>query len=188
MSMALSTLEEGPTAPWESIRLLMRRPWLDDLPPLAPLPDGACLRLYELRDLTALVTLLTRAFVTPWSESGVRRELTEAPDVAAVYVVALDDRVIATASAKLAPDTFPGAGYVHWVAADPEYQGKGLGALVTIRVLQHFRDTGFQEAVLETHNFRVQAQRSYLRLGFVPEYRDRAEQLRWARVLPQHIR
>jgi len=170
------------------IQLFMRRPWLDDLPEPPALPPGYIVRAYEPDDLSALATLLTRAFGDSWGEEQVRRRLVEAPDVEQIYVIAHQDRLVATASARMLPDVYPGSGYVHWVGADPVYQGKGLGALVSIRVLQHFRDAGLRDAVLETDDFRLPALRMYLRLGFVPEYRAPDHQRRWAHLLAQLVR
>jgi mycothiol synthase len=168
----------------------MRRPWLDDLPEPPALPPGYTLRAYRSDDLPALATLLTRAFGDPWDEERVRRVLVEAPDVEETYLIAHQDRLVATASARVMPDVYPGSGYLHWVGTDPEHQGKGLGTLVSIRVLHHFRDAGLRDAVLETQTNRVRAVRTYLRLGFVPEYHygDPGEQLRWAQVLTRVVR
>jgi mycothiol synthase len=175
---------------WIRTRLFMRRPWLDDLPELPALPPGYILSAYEPDDLPALATLLTRAFGDQWGEEQVRHRLAEAPDVEAIYVIAHQDRLVATASARVMPDVYPGSGYLHWVGTDPDYQGKRLGTLASIRVLHHFRDAGLRDAVLETQTYRVRAVRTYLRLGFVPEYHygDPGEQLRWARVLSQIVR
>jgi mycothiol synthase len=159
-------------------------PGYEDLPKPPRLPQNFILRPFLPPDIAALATLLTRAFEEKWDEERVRRTLTEAPDVDAVYVVAQGDELVATASARIMPDIFPGSGYLHWVAVDPRYRGQGLGSLVSIRVLQHFRDLGLHDAVLETENFRMAAVRTYLRLGFVPESRDREEQRRWASLLP----
>ena len=175
---------------WIRTRLFMRRPWLDDLPGPAALPPGYTLRVYGPDDLPALARLLTRAFEDLWDEERVRHVLIDAPDVEETYVIAHQDRLVATASARVMPDVYPGSGYLHWVGTDPDYQGKGLGTLASIRVLHHFRDVGLRDAVLETQTYRVRAVRAYLRLGFVPEYHygDPGEQLRWARVLSQVVR
>jgi mycothiol synthase len=172
---------------WDRTRLFMRR-GLADLPEPPALPAGFAVRRLLPREADALAVLLSRAFEDPWDEAKVRKVLVEAPDVEAIYVIADGTRLVATASARMLPDKYPAAGYIHWVGADPDYQGRGLGTLVSLRVLKHFRDAGLHDAVLETHNFRLPAIRSYLKIGFVPEARDAGELERWSRVLPKLVR
>jgi mycothiol synthase len=104
-----------------------------------------------------------------------------------IYVVAGERSLLATASARVMPDQFPGSGYVHWVAADPAAQRMGLGTAMVVRVLRHFREAGLQDAVLETYEDRLPAIRCYLRLGFVPEYPGAEPRLIWARWPPQVV-
>ena len=175
---------------WTSTRLFMRHPSLAEIPPLPEPPAGYVLRGYQPVDGSGLAALLTRAFGEAWDEARVRRDLAETPDVEQIYLIAYHDKLVATASARLLPDEYPGSGYVHWVGADPAHQGKGLGRLVSLRLLHHFRAAGLRDAVLETNGFRLPAVRTYLRLGFVPErhYGDADEQRRWSRLLPQIVR
>jgi ribosomal protein S18 acetylase RimI-like enzyme len=167
--------------------ILMRRPDLDDLPELE-LPPGFTMRLALPDEVSALAILLTRAFEVPWDEDLVRNRLTEAPDVEAVYVVVHAGALVATASARIVPEEFPGSGYLHWVGADPDFQGKGLGRLVVLRVLLHFREAGLRDAVLETQDHLVAPLRTYLRLGFLPEYREEPDRRRWSRAMPRLVR
>src|SRR4029077_10740137 len=107
-----------------------------------------------------------------------------AKDVQAIYVIAGAEGLVATASARLM-DLYPGSGYLHWVAVDPAFRGRRLGPYISLLVLRHFKDLALRDAIVETHDFRLAAVRTYLRLGFVPEWRDRAEQQRWACLLPR---
>jgi mycothiol synthase len=166
----------------------MRRPDLEDLPELVALPPSYALRRALPDEVGILAKLLTRAFEVPWDEDLVRRRLSEAPDVEAIYVVAHAEVPVATASARVVPEEYPGSGYLHWVAADPDYQGKGLGRMVVLRVLMHFREAGLRDAVLETQERRLAPLRTYLKLGFVPEYREDDDRLRWSRALPRLLR
>jgi mycothiol synthase len=166
----------------------MRRPYLDELPDAPPLPPGYAVRPYEPADLAGLAEMLTAAYGVRWDEARVRRDLAEAPDVERIYLAVHDGTPVATASARLVPQRFPGSGYVHFVGTAPEHRGKGLATLVTLRVLHHFREAGLRDAVLETDDFRLPALRTYLRLGFVPEYREPEQQRRWARLLPRLVR
>lgn len=165
--------------------LLLHRPDLSDLAAIPALPNG-----YELRafagegDLAPLSITLSEAFGDPWPAERVRTELTEAPDVKAVYVVAWQGEPVATASSRYLPDCFPRSGYVHWVGTRPLHARKGLSAALMARVLQDFVERGYEDAVLETEDFRLSALRLYLKLGFLPVYEVRGEdhRERWAAI------
>ncbi len=135
-------------------------------------------------DAAQIAALLSEAFEEEWDAERVIRELGPDEGVDASFVVRESQAVVAVASARHVPDLYPGAGYLHYVAADSSRAGRGLGSVVTLAVLRHFRDEGLDTAVLETDDFRLPAIRTYLKLGFVPEYRHQADQGRWSRVIP----
>jgi len=164
----------------------MRRARLDDLPPLSEPPPGYTLRLLRPGEEETLAQLLQKAFPEmTWTVKKARAALVDAPDVKATYVIAHDNTLVATASARFVPEQMPDTGYVHWVGADPAHKGRGLGALVSLRVLHHFRAMGCRDVVLETDDFRLPAIKVYLALGFVPEHVDPTHPERWARVMEQ---
>ena len=166
-------------------QLLMLRPHLRDLPPVSPLPAGYRLRLAAGEaDEEALAAMLAAAFDKPWDAARVRRELTAAPDVRAVYVVTWQDLPVATAASRSLPDRFPGSGYVHWVGTHPEHQRRGLAAALLARLLRDFAERGDRDAVLETDDFRLPALRAYLACGFLPVYDVAGEdhRARWSAV------
>ena len=164
--------------------LLMRRPSLAALPPLPPLAPDHSLRLAGEDDTPTLVDLLHRAFVdATWTTSRVQKELQNEPTVKQTLVVERQGNVIATASVRLLPERFPGSGYLHWVAVDPAHQGQRLGYIVSLAVLHAFADIGCADAVLETQDERLPAIKTYLRLGFVPEYTDETHQEQWKVLL-----
>lgn len=157
-------------------QLNMRRPHLRDLTAIPPLPDGYRLREYAgSGDMPSLITTLTESFAEPWDEARVRRELTAAPDVNAVYVVDFWGYVVGTTSSRLVADRFPGSGYVHWVGVANDHLRRGLGAALLARVLHDFRARGYRDAVLETDDFRAPAISAYLKFGFVPIYEVKGE-------------
>lgn len=99
---------------------------------------GLCLRAAGSRDAAALARLLTDAFDERWDVARVDRDLLTAPDVVRTWIVEGNesgDRLHATASERLLPDEYPGAGYLHWVGTShqarvyfklgfiPEYRG-----------------------------------------------------------------
>jgi mycothiol synthase len=150
-------------------QLFMRRPDLEDLPPLPSLPAGYEIRTAGPEDAEAIAAVMASAFGPEWSAAMVREKLLDAPDVPETFVVTADGVPVATASARFAPEQYPGSGYVHWVGADVAHQGKGLGFAVTLAVLHYFREHGCRDAILETDPPRLPAIRVYLGLGFRPE-------------------
>ena len=175
--------DSGPVAP--SHDLFMHRPTLDDLPELPPLPAGYTLRPSRAEDRAGLAVLLRRAFNDEtWTAQRVSEVLTDAADVETVFVIAHADGLVATASVQI-QDQSAATGWLHWVATDPGHQGTGLGTHVCLAVLRRLRQLDFDEARLNTQDYRLPAIRAYLRLGFVPEYRDHDEQRRWSRVFPR---
>lgn len=158
----------------------MRRLNLDALPALPPPPDGYRLRLAEDADADALAALLRAAFDDDaWTVARVRADLLDASDVVSTFVVDFDGRPVATASARLRPDSHPGSGYLHWVGALPGHAGKRLGFIVSLAVLHEFVRLNCRDAVLETDDFRLPAIKTYQNLGFRPEFRDETHEARW---------
>ena len=169
--------------------LVMRRPNLLNLPTLPALPDGYALREAQPEDTSALAAVLDRAFASDtwdqarsWDEARVAATLNEQEGVKQTLVVDFKGRPIATASARLQPDRFPGSGYLHWVAVDPDHQGQRLGFFLSLAILHTFETLGCVDAVLETQDHRQAAIKTYLKLGFLPEYRDEAHRERWAAI------
>ena len=163
--------------------LIMRRPNLGNLPDVPELPEGYLLRLYQTTDRASLAILLAEAFEDPqWTQERVRETLTESTEVEAVYVVECAGRIVATASARLLPDIFPGSGYLHWMAVSPEHRGKHLGYAVTLAVLHEFARLGCKDAVLETQDARLAAIRIYKSVGFLPEHTHETHPERWSKI------
>lgn len=161
----------------------MRRPNLDDLPELPPLPPGYLLRPACEADAESLAALLAKAFDTgAWTPERARSDLLANPDVKQTYLITCEGRVVATASALLLPEIYPGTGIVHYVAADPEHRGKRLGSLISLAVLHEFARLGCQDARLLTDDPRLPAIKTYLDLGFEPVRIDESHAERWRKV------
>lgn len=166
--------------------LLMRRPHLKDLPPLPELAAGYTLRVAHDADMDGIATVLQGAFPNEgWTGEKARQALSKADGVETVFLVEQDGKAVATASSRLIPTEFPGSGYVHWVAADAAHKGQRLGWVVSLATLHDFVRLGCTDAVLETQDFRLPAIKTYLRLGFVPEYRDAEHIARWSQIFIQ---
>jgi mycothiol synthase len=162
-------------------QLVMRRPSLADLPPLAS-PHGYALRQARADDAEGLAALLVRAFNDPWDAARATRDLLAAPDVLRTFLVLSGDAVVATASAQLVPKRWPGSGVLHWVATDPAHAGHRLGRLASLAALHALRDHGCGDARLLTDDHRLPAVRTYLGLGFEPEPVEADHAERWTAV------
>lgn len=165
----------------EREQLLMRLPTLADAQEPV-LEDGFTLEQVPLAQAGELAALLQSAFGDPWDEDRVCRELGADNGVQAIYGIRSHAQLIATASARAIPPLYPNSGYVHWVGVDPVHRGRSLGKLVTAAVLVHFREAGLEDSVLETDDYRLPAIKTYLGLGFVPEYRTPEHRLRWSKI------
>lgn len=173
-------MDEEPRAPYRA--LFMRRPHLQELPPLDP-PAGYRVRTAGPADLDGLARLFRAAFDTDWDVARVDCTLLEDPSVVAIYVIEhAEGRIVATASSRLLPEQYPGSGYLHWVAAHPAESGRRLGYLITLAVLHDFAGRGLTDSVLETDDPRLPAIATYLKCGYVPEPREPLDQKRWAKV------
>lgn len=165
----------------------MRYPNLANLPELV-LPEGFVLRSLTANDLSELACLLAASFPELiWTPQKAHEALFADLTVKETLVLIEEATGVfaATASARLLPERFPGAGYLHWVGAHQSFRGKGLGRLITLAVLHKFREMGCTSAVLETQDFRLPALQTYFKLGFEPEHYDDTHPARWQMVLSQ---
>jgi mycothiol synthase len=137
-------------------------------------------------DAEGLSRLLGVAFPEmQWDAARARADLIEAADVKATFVVAENDQLLATASARYFERRFPGVGYVHWVAVDPAARGRGLFDVVMGAVEAQFEADGRRVAILETDDRRLPAIAAYLRLGYIPQYTEGDHEERWSRIFIQ---
>jgi mycothiol synthase len=183
---AMSTTENTPES--EAVKappqIRMRRPSLDELPPL-DVPLGLTLRTAESQDEPALAALLASAFEDDsWTVERVQKSLTQADDVYQVFVlVGESGDLMATASSQFRPgDTR--SGFVHWVGANPTIKVKGqrLGYRVSLAVLHDLKARGFSSSTLITDDFRLPAIKTYLNLGFLPLVTHESHPERWQKV------
>ena len=144
--------------------------------PCAPSPQTSCLSwpAYSPPAFPELLWPPKKAHEALFADLTVKETLALVNEASGVFA--------ATASARLLPERFPDAGYLHWVGAHQSFRGKGLGRLVSLAVLHKFRELGCTSAVLETQDFRLPALQSYLKLGFEPEHYDDTHAARWETI------
>lgn len=163
-------------------QLFMRRPNLEGLPDLPPLPAGYEWRELREEDLEPVAALMTVAFEDDsWTSERVHREFVAAAEVKKTFVIGCSGVAVAAASVQI-PEKSPETGFLHWVAADPEHRGKRLGYLVSLAVLHELARHGCKDTALLTDDPRLPAIKTYLNLGFLPEHRDESHPDRWKAV------
>lgn len=148
------------------------------------LPEGASLRAATTADGPAIAAVLAESFEEDWDVQRVAAEFFDAADVPVTWVVEDGQGIIGAASERIMPDTYPDAGYIHYVGVLDRARGKRVGAALTAQCVHGFAERGLSTTVLETDDFRIPAVITYLRLGFIPTYRSDAEQGAWSALLP----
>jgi len=169
-------------------RVVMIRPTLTGLP-WYDCPPGFRIRWYRSGDEEhwvrihqladhynkASLALFENQFGGGRPELGLRMAFLEAPD----------GRVVGTAAAWWSDSFRDGVwGRVHWVAIEPNRQGKGLSKPLLAAVCLRLRELGHERAYLTTATVRIPAINLYLRFGFVPDARSPRERAAWERILP----
>ncbi len=162
---------------------LRMRMELGDLPKTVTIPEGYALRRAAPEDASGIARVLTTAFKEPWSAEKVREVLLDHPEVPETFVIARQERIVAVANYQVMPVEFPNAGWLHYVAVDPDEGGRGLGYIVCLAVLEESARRSNREVYLTTDDFRVPAIRTYLKLGFKPDCWHPSHPERWKRVL-----
>jgi len=169
-------------------QLFMRRPHLDELLLLPPLPPGYTLTELREEQLIPVAALFRTAFEdASWTPERVHREFVAEVGVKKTFLISYAGSPVAAAAA-LVPEKSPETGMLHWVAADPAHRGKRLGYIVSLAVLHEFVRHGCRDAALLTDDPRLPAIKTYQNLGFVPEFRDETHPGRWAAVAEEMAR
>jgi mycothiol synthase len=165
-------------------QLTMHRRTLADLPSNS-LPDGYFLYHYsDEQDAAAWNKIIEESF--HWqSDFHKAMESDEAFRPERVWFVRYGNIPVATASAWYIPQRGETAGYLHMVGLLPQYAGKGLGLQVSLAALHQMKREGRQSAALQTDDFRLPAIKTYLKLGFVPEFTHESHAERWKAILIQ---
>lgn len=83
-----------------------------------------------------------------------------------VFVLKYNNKIIATATAWYRPEYGERTGYLHMVAVDSKFRGKGLSKIVVMAAILYMIDEGKERVVLKTNSYRIAAIGLYKKLGF----------------------
>ncbi len=163
-------------------QLRMEKTGLSDVPQLA-VPEGYVMRTFREGDEVALARIYAVTKLDKDTVDIVRQDILEdacfTPD--RVFMAEHKGSVVGTASTWLAPDE-PDAGYLHMVGVLDGHRGKRLGAALTCAALRFSRFEGFDIQRLMTDDWREDAIRLYVDLGFYPLVTDASHPMRWEAV------
>ncbi|MBI5395246.1 MAG: GNAT family N-acetyltransferase [Verrucomicrobia bacterium] len=161
------------------IKLRMRRPNLENLPPVE-LPAGYTLRHYRGGDEAVWMELFHRIFaddprsgVPPMTLRDLRDEFLSSPNWKPErlwFALAPDGKPVGMAMAWMRMEDNQAVASLHWVGVLAAHRGRRLGEALSLACLhQHQRD-GWPDCWLPTESFRISAVQTYERLGFSAVY------------------
>jgi predicted dehydrogenase/GNAT superfamily N-acetyltransferase len=159
--------------------------WPEGRPvPSAPLPAGYELRQYTEADEAAYIELMDKAGFTGWTPEQVRGMIRQVlPDGFFLVVHRPTGRLVATTVSIHRPtDRYPYGGELGWVAGDSEHKGKGLGMVVCAAATARLLQAGYRRIYLQTDDFRLPALKTYLKLGYRPDFSHESMEERWRRI------
>jgi mycothiol synthase len=147
-------------------------------------PSGFALRTWTARDDSGLLALFHRAGFTQFDG----RQLDHALSICLPYGCFLVEH---TASGSIVSSMMARhvsspehrfGGRIDWLATDPSYRARGLGALSARAATRRLREAGYDDVYVTTDDYRLGAVKIFLDIGFRPVVDD-ACRVRWHRVL-----
>lgn len=176
-----------PTPDYRQLR--MHNTQLDKLPKQTPPLDGYSIRNFRKGDETNWIDIIKSAFGERFADDPeiVLKDILNKPgfDPESFFLVTHNGEPVGAIVALTIPNGPENLGYINLVAVKPEHQGKQLGRTLTLTALYYFKRNGHQTVILDTDDFRIQAIKTYLSLGFTPVHLNRAHQKRWAKILKE---
>jgi mycothiol synthase len=131
------------------------------------------------------IDIIKQSFGEQWSAPQFRRELIESSGYKGdnIFFLSSNGFTIGTVTAFVAGEDH---GYLHMLGIVPEFQGRGLGYLLGLKVLHYFKN--YKKVTLMTHSDRLPAIKTYLKLGFVPDYKEYAGQDVWSKIFTELLK
>lgn len=164
-------------------QLEMLREDLRELPEIV-VPEGYGLRNYREGDEPDWCAIMDGNIGVDWTVEKCRRKLVEdarfEPDC--LFFATCDGEVVGSACAWRKAIDEQIVGEVHMVAVLEAHRGKRLGHMLNVAVLHRLKRQGFQQAHLQTDDWRLVAIKSYLAAGFQPLNSHESHPERWASV------
>jgi mycothiol synthase len=139
-------------------------------PPTWTTPEGYQLRTYQPGDESEFFQLMERVGFPGWTMPIFDTWLQKILQDGLFFLIHQGTGgMAATAMACHNPTPLhPFGATLSCVGVDPEHQGQGLGYIVSAAVTRRLIDAGYKEMYMETHDWRLAAIKTYLKLGWIP--------------------
>ena len=163
----------------ETSQLRMKARLDRPLPEVGPLPERCGLHAADDHARASWNWIIKASFDEKQDYSMIENDPDCAPE--RVFFLRHACMDVATAAAQV---TDKGEGWIHMVGIHPAYMGEGWGRFVIREAMKCLKDLGLKECLLSTDDWRLPAIRTYLELGFEPDYdeADGVSKARWAAV------
>ncbi|MCE5237817.1 GNAT family N-acetyltransferase [bacterium] len=164
----------------------LRRPHLDDLPPVR-IPAGYRLATASEFDnpCPTWAGVINACFEDQhWTEEYIRESFMAKPqyDSEGVFFIMCGEEAVATAFTWRDEPDETREGRIRWVATLAEHRGRGLGKAIVLATMHYFRDRGFEAVHLGTLPPLLPAIRMYLGLGMQPVLGEPEHDAAWRGV------
>lgn len=174
----------------ENLSVVMIRETLDDVPQFA-LPPPFTVRWYRPGDAATWLRIHLAADKYSIFPPGKFQKQFGTDEQALAerqcYLCDGEGNAIGTTTAWFADYRGRPHGRIHWVAIEPEFQGRGLAAPMLTIACNRLRELGHDRAFLDSATVRVPALNLYLKFGFVPDICGE-EDLRAWRLVGPHLK
>ncbi len=170
-------------------QLRMQSTQLDNLPSQTPPPPEYAIRTFQKGDEKAWVDIISAAFGEKFADDPeiVLKDIVNKPgfDPQSFFVATYKGEPVGAVIALTIPNGATELGYINLVAVKPQHQGKHLGRILTLSAMYYLKKSGLRTIVLDTDDYRLQAIKTYLSLGFTPVFLNRDHRKRWTRILKE---
>ena len=157
------------------------------LPEHVMLPKGFKCREYRDEDKNKWLNLMTKnGQLGHWDIARLEHILLDQPVYSSQYFVFIGNKLVAFAVAYIKSKNEMQCYEIGWIATDPNYSRKGLGAHVIVRAIRNARARKQNDVFLLTDDFRIPAISLYLKIGFRPSrLYGEATVARWKNIVNQ---
>ena len=154
-----------------------------EAPALPALPASHVMRAAVVEEAPDLALLLGGVYpAETWEPDATAEELFHDRSVITTLVVAMEDRLLATASLQIRDD-HPACGWIRWVGTEADSRRRGFARVLVTSLLSEAARAGCKEVRLHTESDRLAAISLYAQLGFEPFVETAEERELWAQLL-----